>query len=81
MGRGHQAPHINATARREQHAVAVADDHLPSGTDAPRDGAGLRAGDTVEGGTTAVVELHLGICTHIEALPVDGCALAALVDH
>ena len=79
---GQQAAHVHPAACAKEHTVAVADEDLPGGADAAQDGAGLGSGDAVEGGARAVVELDMGVFAHIETLPVEHSALAALLnDH
>ena len=82
VGGGNQAAHIHHAAAAKEHAVAIADDHLAWRGDAAHDGAGLGASDAVEGGSAGIVEVHLGVLAHIEALPVEDGTLAGLVnDH
>ncbi len=80
VGGGNEAAHIDHAAAAKEHAIAVADDDLARCGDAAQDGAGLRAGHAVEGGAACVVEVHMGILAHVEAVPVEHSALAGLVD-
>ena len=80
MGGGNEAAHVDHAATAKEHAVAVADDDLARCSNTAQDGAGLGASDAVEGGAAGVVEVHVGVFAHIEALPVEHCALAGLVD-
>ena len=80
VGGGNEAAHVHHAAAAKEHAVAIADDDLARRVDAAQDGAGLGAGDAVEGGAAGVVEEHMGIFAHVKALPVEHSTLAGLVD-
>ena len=80
VGGGNEAAHIHHAATAKEYAVAVANDHLARRGDAAQNGAGLGARHAVKGGAACVVEVHMGIFAHVEALPVDHSALASLVD-
>ena len=80
MCRCEQAAHIYPATRAKENTIAIADDDLACGADAPQNGARLRSQDAVEGGATSVIDDHLCVRAHVEALPVDDSTRTALVD-
>ena len=79
---GHQATHVDAGSAGEQHAVGVEQKHLAIGVHGPGNHRLLIADHAVEdhGRCIGLHEVHRGRAADREALPVDGRALAALVD-
>ena len=82
LGGGHQAAHIDPGVFAKVHARRVGQDHLAVGGDAPEYLARVRTHHAVErdAGGAGLLELHLRVFAHVEALPVDGGTITALLD-
>ena len=80
---GGECAHVGLCRGREVNAARVAQKHLAVGVDLAVDLAGVLVGNAVERDSLAagLVEGDAGVLTHIEGVPVDDCALAALVDR
>ena len=78
-----QTAHIDARIFAKKHARRVGEDDLAVGRDLAKDLAGVVAEHTVErdAAGTGLYKLHLGVFAHIEALPIDGRAVGALLDE
>ena len=82
MRGGDQPAHIDPGAGPKVHPLRVGEDDLAIGADAPKDLARVAAEHTVErhAAGTGLVEMHLGVAADVKALPVDRCAVGALVN-
>ena len=80
VGRGQQTAHIHTRPWREINAIRVLQEHRPIGFDLTKNLARVAVLHPVQSHTvrTGLVELHRGLRTHIEALPIQHRFVRAL---
>ena len=83
VGGGHQPAHVYPRRLAEVHPMRVGEDDMAIGADTPKDLARVVAHHPVKhhGAGAGLLKLHMRVGPHVETLPVDRGAVAALVDH